>query len=218
VLLPAAASNALSLVGLNELWPYVALALTGIVTEEATPLIGGLAAHDGRLDLVAVMVWVTLGVWVADLGLYYLGRVGRRRGRWVRQRWPGLRRLVLRALRAVRRHPWRASLAVRFAYGLRLTLPLACGAARVRTSVYAVGSAISSVVWSVLFTLIGWGFGRTTLIVLGHVRRYERFLIPGIIVGVAIAWWVIRKRHVDEEVVEVIATGHRKSHSTSARS
>jgi membrane protein DedA with SNARE-associated domain len=88
----------------------------------------------------------------------------------------------------------------------------------VRTSVYAVGSAISSVVWSVLFTLIGWGFGRTTLIVLGHVRRYERFLIPGIIVGVAIAWWVIRKRHVDEEVVEVIATGHRKSHSTSARS
>ena len=210
---PAAVPQASDLAPIADLWAYLGLALTGIITEEATPLIGGLAAHDGRLDLVVAGLWTAAGVWAADLLLY---AVGRTRGRWIRKRWPGVRRFVLRALRVVRRNPWRASLAVRFAYGLRITLPIACGAARLPLWLYTIGSGISSVVWTVLFTAIGWGFGRTTLIILGHVRRYERILVPAIIVGVVIAWWVMRKRHVEEEVVEVIATGHRKSHAHRA--
>jgi membrane protein DedA with SNARE-associated domain len=203
---------------LNDFWAYLTLAVSGIVTEEATPLIGGLAAHDRRLDLVAVVVWVAVGTWVADAGLYYFGYLGRGRGDWVRRRWPKVRTVVLPALLAVRRHPWRSSLAVRFAYGLRLTLPLACGAARVPILLYAVASGISAFAWSLLFTMLGWGFGRTTLIILGHVRRYERFLVPGIVIGVIIAWWLMRARHVDEDVVEVLATGHRKAHGPSSPS
>lgn len=189
---------------LGRLWAYVTLALTGIITEEATPLVGGLAAHDGRLDLVLVGWWIAVGTWCADILLYYLGRW---RGDWVRKRWRRVRNFILRALRIVRRHPWRSSLAVRFAYGLRLTLPIACGAARVPLFIYLVGSAISSVVWSVLFTLLGWAFGRAALIVLGHVHRYEKFLIPAILVGMGIVFWIMRTRHVEEEVVEVLAGG-----------
>jgi membrane protein DedA with SNARE-associated domain len=205
--LALAASVGPELAGASGLWAYITLGLTGIITEEATPLIGGLAAHDDRLSLVAVMGWVAAGTWVADLLLYYLGR---RHGYSVRKRWPRVRDVILRALRIVRRHPWRSSLMVRFAYGLRLTLPIACGAARLPIVLYSIGSAISAAAWSMLFTLIGWGFGRTTLIILGHVRRYEHILIPGIVVGVIMAWWLMRKRHVEDEVVEVLATGHRK--------
>ena len=89
----------------------------------------------------------------------------------------GFATFMFRAFKIVRRHPWRSSLAVRWAYGLRLTLPIACGAARVPLLVYVIGSAISCVTWSFVFTLFGWGFGRTTLIVLGHVRRYEKYLV-----------------------------------------
>ena len=35
----------------HRLWAYLTLGATGIITEEATPLIGGLAAHDRRLHL-----------------------------------------------------------------------------------------------------------------------------------------------------------------------
>jgi membrane protein DedA with SNARE-associated domain len=114
---------------------------------------------------------------------------------------------MLRTLKIVRRHPWRASIAVRWAYGLRLTLPIACGAARVSLPIYLTGSAISAFTWSFLFTLLGWAFGRTTLIVLGHVRRYENQLVVAIVIGVAITFWIMRKRHVEEEVVEVLSSG-----------
>lgn len=189
---------------LERLWAYFTLGVTGIITEEATPLIGGLAAHDGRLRLSLVMMWITGGTWAADLGLYYLGRW---RADWVRRRWPRLRTFMYRALRIVRRHPWRSSIAVRWAYGLRITLPIACGAARIPLWLYAIGSAISCITWSVGFTLLGWGFGRATLRIVGHVRRYEKFLVAAIILVLLVAFWVMRRRHVEDEVVEVLATG-----------
>ena len=114
---------------------------------------------------------------------------------------------MIRMFKIVRRHPWRASIAVRWAYGLRLTLPIACGAARVPLLKYAIGSAISCITWSVAFSFLGWAFGRTTLIVVGHVRRYENFLVALIVVVLAIVFWIMRKRHVENEVVEVLASG-----------
>jgi membrane protein DedA with SNARE-associated domain len=167
-------------------------------------LIGGLAAHDQRLRLTWVFAWVAGGTWVADTGLYY---VGRWRGEWVRRRWPNLRTFLIRALKIVRRHPWRSSIAVRWAYGLRLTLPIACGAARIPYWLYAIGSAISCITWSFIFTLLGWGFGRTTLIMVGHVRRYENYLVAAILIAIAVVFFVMRKRHVEEEVVEVLSSG-----------
>jgi membrane protein DedA with SNARE-associated domain len=203
-LLQSAASSPEAAEFLRRLWAYITLAVTGIITEEATPLIGGLAAHDNRLHLSLVTICVSTGTWIADIGLYYFGRW---RGDWARRRWPHLRTFMYRALRIVRRHPWRSSLAVRWAYGLRLTLPLACGAARIPIVLYAVGSAISAFTWSVVFTLLGWGFGRATLRIVGHVRRYEKFLVAAILIGLLIVFWVMRKRHVEDEVVEVLATG-----------
>jgi len=186
------------------LWAYITLGVTGILTEEATPLIGGLAAHNHRLRLTAVAFWVAAGTWGADIGLYYIGRW---RGHWVRQRWPRLRTFMLRALKIVRRHPWRSSVAVRWAYGLRLTLPIACGAARVPILIYLVGSAIGALTWASVFSMLGWAFGRTTLIVLGHVRRYDNYLILIIIIALAVAVWFVRKRHVEEEFVEALSAG-----------
>jgi membrane protein DedA with SNARE-associated domain len=202
LLLQAAASHSGTFLG--RFWAYLTLGATGIITEEATPLIGGLEAHNRHLRLTAVFMWVAAGTWLAGIGLYYLGRW---RGDWVRRRWPHLRRFMVRAFKIVRRHPWRSSLAVRWAYGLRLTLPIACGAARLPLPIYLIGSAVSCVTWSAIFTLLGWGFGRTTLIVLGHVRRYENYLVAAIVVGVAVAFWLLRKRHVEDEVVHVLATG-----------
>ena len=57
---------------------------------------------------------------------------------------------MLRTLKIVRRHPWRASIAVRWAYGLRLTLPIACGAARLPLLIYLIGARISAVTWSAM--------------------------------------------------------------------
>ncbi len=204
MLLQTAASHPHAAEFLDRLWAYITLGATGIITEEAAPLIGGLAAHDGRLRLTLVGLWVAGGTWVAGFGLYY---VGRWRGNWARRRWPALRTFMVRTFRIVRRHPWRSSIAVRWAYGLRLTLPIACGAARIPVWIFALASAISCLTWAFAFTLLGWGFGRATLRILGHARRYEKFLVPAILIAILIVFWQMRKRHVEDEVVEVLATG-----------
>jgi membrane protein DedA with SNARE-associated domain len=154
----------------GQVWAYVTLATTSIVTEEAAPLLGGVAAQQGQLGLVRVAAALSLGTWAWGVGLYFLGRW---RGKWVRERWPKVRRYLTRALRFVRRHPWRSSFAVRYAYGLRLTLPIACGAAHVPLPAFLIGSAASSITWSSLFTVLGWAFGRTAMQVLRHVKRFE---------------------------------------------
>lgn len=167
-------------------------------------MIGGLAAHNHHLRFSLVVLWVAAGVWGGDIVLYYLGRW---RGRWVRQRWPVLRGVILRALRVVRRHPWRSSLAVRWAYGLRFTLPIACGAARLPVAVYLIGSAISSFVWALAFTTVGWVLGRTTRALGWHPKVHE---LPMMIVVLALAlivYFIARRRHVEERTVEVLE-GH----------
>lgn len=189
---------------LHRLWAYLALGVSSVLTEEAAPLIGGLAAHDRKLSVVSVGTWIAAGSWSGDIVLYYLGRW---RSKWVRRRWPKLREWILRTFKLVRRHPWRASLAVRFAYGLRFTLPIACGAARVPLTLYLVASAISALVWSFLFTAAGWWFGRAMLGILGHVKRYEQPLFALIIVVLAIVFWVMHKRHVEDETVHVLSRG-----------
>jgi membrane protein DedA with SNARE-associated domain len=196
------ASAALPII--DRLWWYASLATTGIITEEATPLIGGLAAHDGHVHLVAAGLAVSVGVWAAGLLLYWIGRW---RGGWVRQRLPSTRPMMLRALKVVRRHPWRSSLAVRFAYGMRLVLPMACGAARVPIVIYLVATAVSSLVWGYLFTVLGWAFGEGILIVLKHVKRYEWYLVVAILIAVAIGFRFARRRHIEEKSLEVLATG-----------
>jgi membrane protein DedA with SNARE-associated domain len=193
---------------IDRLWWYASLAATGIVTEEATPLIGGLAAHDGHIPLTVAALAVSVGVWVAGLLLYW---VGRSRGGWVRKRFPGTRPMMLRALKVVRRHPWRASLAVRFAYGLRLVLPMACGAARVPILVFLIASAISAATWGYLFTILGWAFGEGILLALDHVKKYEWYLVAVILVAVAIGFWFTRRRHLEEKSLEVLSQGDSES-------
>jgi len=186
---------------LARMWAYVTLGAMGIVVEEASPLLGGLAAHDRHLRLVPVILAVALGTWAASLLLYLLGRS---RGRWLRKRWPRFRHLIIRSVAVVRRHPWRASLLVRFAWGLRLPLPIACGVSHVPILVFAIGSAISSLVWSLIFSWLGWWLGETILNVFGHVKRLEPLIGALVILSMIVGFIIVRRRDVAERSAHVI--------------
>ncbi len=155
---------------LARAWKYAVLGLTSIVFEETNPILGGIAARHGRAQLLAVIAAVAIGIWLASLALYWIGYS---RINWVRRRWPDKEEPIETALRLVARHPWRASLAIRFAYGLRLPLPIACGAARVPLSLYGIASGISCLLWSIAFAYVGLAFGGAALRVLQVTRRLE---------------------------------------------
>jgi membrane protein DedA with SNARE-associated domain len=186
---------------LQALWAYITLGAMGFVVEEASPLFGGVQAYDRNLHIVPVILAVALGTWATGLGLYALGRW---QGHRVRKRWPKLRPLVLRSAAIVRRHPWRASLLVRFAFGLRIPLPIACGVARVPLWLYLTASAISCVVWSATFTLTGWWLAQAAEGLIGEVRRYVPLIGTALVALMIAGTWWFNRRHVVEKTVAVL--------------
>lgn len=194
---------------LAEAWAYVTLGASGILTEEAAPIVGGFAAHEGHLGFVRVVLACAIGTWVAGVALYALGRW---RSKWVRKRFRRVGRYVTRLLVFVRRSPWRSAFAVRFAFGARIVLPIACGAARLRLMIFLLGSAVASVIWATLFALVGWLFGDAALLVLGHIRRYDDEIAALLVVGVAVVFAVlIRRRQTPPLINEQTPTAAQSS-------
>ncbi len=188
---------------LSHIGGYVSLGATSIIAEEAAPVLAGFAAHQGHLHAVRALVACAVGSWVADVALFGLGLT---RAASAVSRWRWLAAPTERPLGAVRRHPWRASLATRFAYGARLVLPITCGTARVRTGTYLVGSCTSAFVWSAFFTGMGWIFGQTAVELVGHVRRHEDLLAIVLVVLVSIGVWFITTRKEKRVVQEMEGT------------
>ncbi len=143
-----------------------------------------------------------MGTWIASIALYF---VGRWRIEWVRRRWPNKQNLLDSALALVQRNPWSASLAVRFAYGLRLPVPIACGAAPVSLPVYVIASGISCWVWSGLFVFLGWKAGGAALAMLGFTTRWEVRIGFLLIALVAALFLMRRRRRIAERTVDVLS-------------
>ena len=192
---------------IHRLWKYVLLGLTSIVFEEANPIFGGIAASNRRLGLIGVITAVAVGTWIPSIALYFLGRW---RIDWVRARFPSWQRLLDAALALVQRNPWRSSLMVRFAYGLRLPVPIACGAARVALPVYVVASGISCWVWSALFFFLGWKAGGEALRLLGFTSRYDVRLGFIAIVLIATLFFMRRRRRIAQRTADLLS-GHQVS-------
>jgi membrane protein DedA with SNARE-associated domain len=207
---------------LTRLLKYVALGASSIVFEEANPIFGGIAARHARLGVLGVIIAVAVGTWLASVGLYFIGRW---RIDWVRARWPDRQPLLNGALEVVRRHPWRASLAVRFAYGLRLAVPIACGAARLPLTLYVIASGISCWVWATLFTLLGWKAGGAALALLGFTSRYD-VRLGFIAIALTVTLIVMRRRRLIAERtahvlagddIPILTTAERKIHKVPRR-
>jgi membrane protein DedA with SNARE-associated domain len=186
---------------LERMWAYITLGAMGSFWGEASPLLGGLAAFDRNLQLIAVINAVALGTWLGQLMFYWIGRS---QGRRIRKRWPRVRPVIIRSIAIVRRHPWRASLGNRFAYGLRIALPIACGVAHLPFAKYAIGTAVSCIAWSLIFTVLGWGLGRTTERLIGQVREMESLIGGLVVLAVVVVFIVLRRRHVAERTAHVL--------------
>jgi membrane protein DedA with SNARE-associated domain len=199
---------------LERLWRYSLLGVTSIVTEEANPIFGGIAVRHGRASLPAVIAAVAIGTWIASIALYF---VGRWRIDWVRRRWPDKRRLLTGALTIVRRHPWRSALAIRFAYGLRLPLPIACGAARLPLSLYVIASGISCWVWAGAFAYLGYAAGGVALRLLGIAQRSEvRLGLLAVMLAVVLIF-MMRRRIILERTARLLGSSDVSFATTEER-
>lgn len=186
----------LSLSALSERWAYLTLGVSSIVTEELAPLLGGFAAEQGHLRFAVVVLACAAGVFTLSAVLYF---VGRWRAAWVRLKLRKSPPIVKQLLRAMRWSPWRSTLLARVAFGGRIALPLACGAAHVPPWIFLTGTAVASLLWGAAFAGLGWVFGEAAVLVVGEVRKFE---LPIALVLLALgvgAWFWLRKRQASRQ-------------------
>lgn len=144
---------------------------------EAAVIVGGALAAQGY--------WPWWAVWLlacvpATLGhqIYFL--LGRHGGDRMIARLPARWHPAVERIRAlVREHDSRIMFLMRFAYGIRVPLPIACGAAGVpplRFLRYNIGTAL---VWSFVFTAVGIAWGTAATALFGRVTHYGAFVLLG---------------------------------------
>jgi len=168
--------------------------------EEFAPLAGALAAHHGRGDIWLVALACAFGSWLHGLTLYSIGR--RARSLLLRPAFAG-------PLEKLRSHRRTALLGIRFAYGLRLTLPLACGAADIPAGAFALWTGISSIAWAALFAAVGWFVGELAVTLIRDLRHYE--VSAGVaLLAAGAAFYLWRRWRMREVTGPIGLTGEEK--------
>ena len=152
---------------------------------EAAVIVGGSLAAQGYWPWWAVWLIACVPAIVGHQ-LYFL--LGRRFGDPLLARLPTRwQSAIARGRALVLRHDGRVMLLMRFAYGIRLPLPILCGALGVAPSRflrYNVGTALA---WAFIFTWLGYAYGAAATTVLGRVAHYEAWILLGsIALGLAV--------------------------------
>jgi membrane protein DedA with SNARE-associated domain len=166
---------------------YLALFLGTMVEGEAVLVLAGYSVAQGYLAPLRVFLLALAACITADSGYFWLGRtlgIGPIRSR------PRLRPLRIRATAFVRRRGRSAAFLTRFAYGLRLVIPILLGAIRMRPSVFHRGQALGALCFTSLYLSVGFLFGRSIEAVIDRAPPWETLLVVGIPALGLVAWAV----------------------------
>ena len=144
---------------------------------EAAVIVGGSLAARGY--------WPWWAVWLvacipATLGHQIYFALGRRLGDPLLARLPTRwHPTIARARTLVRHNDTRVMLLMRFAYGIRLPLPILCGVAGIAPLRFLLYNAGTALAWSLLFTWLGYAYGTAAGAALGRVAHYETWILLG---------------------------------------
>jgi membrane protein DedA with SNARE-associated domain len=169
------------------------LAIGTLVSEDLTSIGAGLLVRDGAIDLLPAIAACTTGVYVGDMGLWALGRLGGRRV----LRWNWVLRHVDRSWMTnvsaqIDRRLGAAVLVSRFLPGSRLPFYLALGLSGQRPWAFAAWSLVAVLLWTPALVSLTRTFGSSiSMHLLGELHAGLRYLIS---VGVVFAAWRLTVR------------------------
>jgi len=156
--------------------------LTGIEGDVGL-ILGGVAAHIGLMDPLAVGLAGALGGFAGDAAWYLVGRYNAealRRSRVYRRVGPTIEGLVARF------GSWQILLA-RPVYGTRVASMLFWGTQRLAPARFAALDLPACTVWAVLLVSLGYFSSSSVAALLGEIRRIEAWVGLGIVVALSFA-------------------------------
>jgi membrane protein DedA with SNARE-associated domain len=169
------------------------------VEGDLTLILAGVAAHLGYFSYTTALAASVAGGFLGDLAWYTLGRV-----RGPRFRAGRLYRRVGHRIETLAHRLGAAELiASRFVYGTKAASMVFWGLHGMSLPRFLLVDAIGCVLGSLVFTGLGYAVSGSATVLLGRVRRVERWLLGAVLVGAllvfVIHWTAKKELHVDEE-------------------
>ncbi len=168
---------------------YPAIWIGTFLEGETILVLGGLAAHQGYLRLSMVILSAFAGSLMGDQLFFFLGR---RHSEYVLKKLPGWRSRIARAHQLVGRHERTTIVLFRFFYGLRTITPFVMGMSSVRVGRFVVFNALGALLWAAVLGTAGYLFGQAAQAFLGEIKRFEKWLLAGVL-GVGVLIWLVRQ-------------------------
>ena len=155
---------------------YAAIAIGTFFEGETILILGGLAAHQGYLDLPGVIGSAFLGTMFGDQLYFYIGRI---KGYSVLEKRPHWKRKSARVLNLLKRHQILLILGFRFLYGTRTITPFLIGISRVSPVRFLILNIIGASVWAAVIGGLGYAFGQTLESLVGDILHPCRRAVHG---------------------------------------
>jgi len=170
---------------------YLAVAAGCLLEGETVLALAGFAAHRGYLGLPEVLV---VGAFAAFAGDEFFFWLGRRHAAAALRRIPSLQRQAGRVHWLIEKHPIKLIIGMRFAYGLRVAVPIIVGSSAIAAGRFALLNAAGAILWAAIIAGLGWSSGQVIETLLGDIRHLEGWLALTLVITVpGLALWHRRR-------------------------
>ena len=176
---------------------YIGVLLGTFLEGETTILVAGIFAKFGFLQLHKVMLCSFIGTFVGDCSFFFLGKFF---GRTLIGRYEILRQRTALSNKIIHQYRHLILFVMRFLAGFRSVILVLLGCANVSTSRFLLIDLISSLIWSIIVSFIGYSFANVVYIFVHDVKGYERIIIPLVVVPAIAA--ILLYRHFIKEKEE----------------
>ena len=166
----------------------VALLIGALLQGEMAVATGGVLAHQGMMSL-PVVVLIGAAMSFASAQVFFLMGRYLSHVRFVHQAMarPGF----ARSEAVIAHHPQSLAFALHFMFGMRMIGPAALGMTGISVIRYTWLSALASLLWSLIFTLVGYALGHGLHAVFGQLRVIEHVAVAAAI-GLLLARLALR--------------------------
>lgn len=164
---------------------YLALIIGTILEGETVLVIGGFLAYLGYVNFYLVILLAYTVSIATDQGFFCLGRF---QGQALIDKYRFLKRRFIWIHNLLEKHENKAIFFFRFIYGCRAAMAAVIGTSNIKIKNFFIINAISGLVWSVLFTSLGYFVGSAAAAIIGKIQQFEKEIIFAII-AISIIYW-----------------------------
>lgn len=161
---------------------------------EAAAVAGGIVAHRQIIPLWQVTLAVYAGSLAAGQILFLVARSARDSS-WMRSLTakPAYQTVT----RALERSPIRFILTYRFIFGVRTLTPLILGSSQLPALRFATLNAVAASLWTVVFTGLGYVFGKSVEHLFGRLASMHHMILTGVVVIIVLTiGLLVRRRYL----------------------